>query len=294
MSDEKVDAWMPLWIGAYLADTMTLTTQQHGAYLLLLFAYWRNRGPLVDDDEDLASIVKASPAEWRKLRVKLARFFTIEGGLWSHGRADKELANAGMRKSAAVSKAKAAADARWEKSRKECSKHAPSIAQALLKQCPTPSPLPTPGAQGGGEPQSPARAESEIFDPEGQDPTPAGLAWRAVRAAGIADGDPGHPGLHRLLAGGVTAEDLAATAAELVRQGKGRFGLLLATVEGRRVDAAAAGKLPAAPAADPWETRASVDTIARGLGLQPWDECCHWPEFVAKVRAAADAQGVAA
>lgn len=293
MTAQKVDAWMPLWIGAYMADTMTLTTQQHGAYLLLLFAYWRNRGPLNDDDEDLASITKASPAEWKKLRAKLARFFTIEGGYWSHGRADKELANAGMRKTAATSKAKAAAEARWGKS----NKHAPSIAQALPKDCPTPSPLPSiqnPGAEDGGESVSSARPGAEILDPEGQEPTLAGLAWRAVRAAGIADGDPGHPGLHRLLAAGVTAEDLAATATELVRQGKGRFALLLATVEGRRHDAAAAGKVPAAPAADPWETRAGVDGIALDLGMQPWDECCHWPVFVAKVRAAAAAQGVPA
>lgn len=143
-TDEKVDAWMPLWIGAYLADTMTLTTQQHGAYLLLLFAYWRNRGPLDDDDEDLASIVKASPAEWKKLRAKLCKFFTIDNGVWAHGRADKELAAAGMRKAAAVSKAQAAAEARWKKEREQAasnaSSDAPSMPGALLKQCPTPSP----------------------------------------------------------------------------------------------------------------------------------------------------------
>jgi hypothetical protein len=57
----RVDAWMPLWIGDYLASTMKLTTLQHGAYLLLLIAYWRNCGPLDDDDEDLASIIKATP-----------------------------------------------------------------------------------------------------------------------------------------------------------------------------------------------------------------------------------------
>lgn len=152
MTDEKVDAWMPLWIGAYLADTMTLTTQQHGAYLLLLFAYWRNRGPLTDDDEDLASIVKASPAEWKKLRTKLARFFTIENGTWAHGRADKELAIAGIRKANAVSKAKAGADARWKKGKKDASGDAPSMpeeapgaqVEALHGQCPTPSPTPSP------------------------------------------------------------------------------------------------------------------------------------------------------
>jgi len=167
-AEEKVDAWMPLWIGSYLADTMKLTTLQHGAYLLLLIAYWRERGPLADDDEELASTVKASLKEWRALRPKLERFFTIEDGVWRHGRADQELAKAQGHKAKASAKGRAGAQARWEKD----AKHSPGnasgsgpgdapgiapgnatsigtgsavgIAQALLGQCPTPSPIPTP------------------------------------------------------------------------------------------------------------------------------------------------------
>jgi uncharacterized protein YdaU (DUF1376 family) len=140
-ADEKVDAWMPLWIGAYLADTMTLTTQQHGAYLLLLFAYWRNRGPLADDDEDLASIVKASADEWPRLRAKLERFFVIEAGAWRHKRADDELKKAQDGRAKASDKASKAASAKWAKQRKQCSSDAPSIAPAVPEQCPTPSPI---------------------------------------------------------------------------------------------------------------------------------------------------------
>lgn len=146
-SSEKVDAWMPLWIGSYLADTMHLTRDQHGGYLLLLFAYWRNKGPLIDDAEELASIAKATPAEWKKLGPRLARFFTVDDGHWSHTRADKELETAGLRRAAAQSKAKAAAEARWGKSKEECSKHAPSMPEALHEdmrdECPTPSPSST-------------------------------------------------------------------------------------------------------------------------------------------------------
>lgn len=137
---EKVDAWMPLWIGSYLADTMHLTRDQHGGYLLLLFAYWRNKGPLADDPEDLASIARATPAEWKKLGPRLARFFTVADGYWAHTRADKELEAAGLRRAAASSKAKAAAEARWGKSKEQCSEHAPSIPQAVQEECPTPSP----------------------------------------------------------------------------------------------------------------------------------------------------------
>lgn len=187
MSDEKVDAWMPLWIGSYLADTMALSRDSHGGYLLLLFAYWRNKGPLPDDDDDLAGITKATPAEWKKLRPRLARFFDIADGYWSHGRADKELKKAGMLKAAAVSKARAGAEARWGKHRKQSSEdaagdgqssaagNAPSMPGALPEQSPTPSPTPlplggsVPIGTDGGQPPAPPEAGKQ----PGPAPAPA-------------------------------------------------------------------------------------------------------------------------
>ena len=78
-SKNKTDAWMPLWIGAYLADTQHLTRDEHGAYFLLMMAYWRNKGPLQDDDKRLSSIVKASPKEWKELRPVLVEFGACQG-----------------------------------------------------------------------------------------------------------------------------------------------------------------------------------------------------------------------
>lgn len=110
---KKTDAWMPLWIGDYLADTMSLNTAQHGAYLLLLIAYWRNKGPLHDDDEDLATIVRATPSEWKKLKPKMLRFFDVEDGTWSHSRANKELVRAGVFAQKAHDRAIKASSAKW-------------------------------------------------------------------------------------------------------------------------------------------------------------------------------------
>lgn len=90
----KPDSFMPLWIADYAADTLHLTRDQHGGYLLLLMAYWRNGGPLQADDATLAGIVRASSTEWRKLKPVLQRFFVERDGLWTQKRADEELERA--------------------------------------------------------------------------------------------------------------------------------------------------------------------------------------------------------
>ncbi len=128
MSEKKTDAWMPLWIGAYLADTQHLTRDEHGAYFLLMMAYWRNKGPLLDDDKRLASIVKASPKEWQSLKQTLVEFFTVAGGTWTQKRIEAELNGSKERSSKAASRAKAGAQARW----KDRPGDASSMPQALL------------------------------------------------------------------------------------------------------------------------------------------------------------------
>jgi uncharacterized protein YdaU (DUF1376 family) len=140
MSEKKTDAWMPLWIGAYLADTQHLTTQEHGAYFLLMMAYWRNKGPLPDDDKRLASIVKATPKEWKVLRVALSEFFLISDGVWLQKRIEAELNGSKERSLKAASRAKAGAQARWNDEKSDASsmlqasvKHASSMPQALLE-----------------------------------------------------------------------------------------------------------------------------------------------------------------
>ena len=81
-------AWMPLYVGDYLADTGHLNTTQHGAYLLLMMHYWK-KGELPDDDKQLAAITKLPLRLWLDSKETLQAFFH-DG--WRHGRIDEELA----------------------------------------------------------------------------------------------------------------------------------------------------------------------------------------------------------
>ncbi len=71
------------------ADTMHLSTEQHGAYLLLLFHLWR-RGSVHDDDAVLAQITGLTQSAWNSHRQVLAAFFEIRDGQWHHGRVERE------------------------------------------------------------------------------------------------------------------------------------------------------------------------------------------------------------
>jgi prepilin-type processing-associated H-X9-DG protein len=80
--------WMPLYVGDYLAATQHLTTEQHGAYLLLIMHYWANGG-LPTDPTQLMAIAKMQPSKWHSNQMAIASFFD---GHWRHARIDQELA----------------------------------------------------------------------------------------------------------------------------------------------------------------------------------------------------------
>lgn len=83
--------WMPLYVGSYLKNTNRLTTEGHGAYLLLIMDYWTS-GPLPNDDDQLATITRLPVRSWRKLRPTIEPFFQVAEGRWTHERIDHEIA----------------------------------------------------------------------------------------------------------------------------------------------------------------------------------------------------------
>jgi uncharacterized protein YdaU (DUF1376 family) len=80
--------WYP---GDYLAATGHLSTVEHGAYCLLLMAYWVNNGPLKDDNGRLARTVRMSLQEWLEIKDTIAEFFDVVDGQWRHYRLDDDL-----------------------------------------------------------------------------------------------------------------------------------------------------------------------------------------------------------
>ena len=110
----RADTWMPLYIGDYLADTMHLTAQQHGCYLLMLMHQWRN-GPLADDDVQLAAIARVDLSVWKKLVAPVVRrFFEPTSAGLSQKRLAKERDRSASNSAKRAEAGRKGAASRWE------------------------------------------------------------------------------------------------------------------------------------------------------------------------------------
>lgn len=94
--------WMPMYWADYFGDTQHLDTIEHGAYLLLIAAYWRRGGPLLNDDRYLSRIAKLHGNRWRKISKTVKAFFFEKDGHLHHKRLDLELVRSSKRIAAAL------------------------------------------------------------------------------------------------------------------------------------------------------------------------------------------------
>ena len=100
---------MKLYIGDYLGDTQHLSCLEHGAYMLLIMAYWQAGGPITSDPVVLRRITKTDKKEYKNWHENVLKMFEVRDTMLVHKRIDSEIA-----KRAQVSIASTnAANVRW-------------------------------------------------------------------------------------------------------------------------------------------------------------------------------------
>lgn len=82
--------YMQFYVADYLADTMHLSTEEHGAYLLLIFNYWQTGKPI--PKSRLNNIARLSNDRWAVVEDSLREFFNDNGTEWVHPRIEADLA----------------------------------------------------------------------------------------------------------------------------------------------------------------------------------------------------------
>lgn len=143
-NSRMTDTWMPFYVGDYLSATTRLTTEQHGAYVLLLLDYWKN-GPPPNDDAVLAQIVRMSLPAWRKAKASLIGFFEAKDGQLFHKRVEKERQRAEAITDERRKAGKIGATRRWQAARQTDGKRIANaidlpLANAQQNDAPSPSP----------------------------------------------------------------------------------------------------------------------------------------------------------
>ncbi|HHH1633199.1 TPA: YdaU family protein [Yersinia enterocolitica] len=105
--------YMQLYIADYLADTMHLSTEEHGAYLLIMFNYWQT-GKAIPKVR-LAKIARLSNERWISIESSLNEFFIDNGIEWIHDRIEHDLAFVHSQQKQRSDAGKASAKARKSK-----------------------------------------------------------------------------------------------------------------------------------------------------------------------------------
>lgn len=148
--ESDVGIWMPVYLGDYLAETQRLSTEQHGAYFLMLIDYWRN-GPLPDKDSVLQTVTRLERKSWNEHKEVLRGLFESRDGHLCSERMDQIKAKAVAHRVTNSRRAQNAANTRWRsKTATECgalddpqsnaSSSAPSISRDSLDESTSTSP----------------------------------------------------------------------------------------------------------------------------------------------------------
>lgn len=117
--------YMAFYVDDYLSATTRLTCEEHGAYLLILIAMWKDGGSLPCDDVALSRIAHLQLPRWKKIRANIMPFFVNSGAVLTHKRVSREIEKARSISHERSVAGKMGADAKWLK------QHDPPMANAI-------------------------------------------------------------------------------------------------------------------------------------------------------------------
>jgi len=104
--------YIQLYVADYLADTMHLTAEEHGAYLLLIMNYWQTGKPI--SEKRIQAITRVSNERITDVTETLQEFFNIDDdNVWHHGRIEAELEKVRSKSIKASVAGKKSAQKRW-------------------------------------------------------------------------------------------------------------------------------------------------------------------------------------
>jgi uncharacterized protein YdaU (DUF1376 family) len=132
--------YIQLYIADYLADTQHLTTEEHGAYLLLIFNYWQRGKSFKARDEHvlnkcLASVAHMSEQNFNLIKNVLSEFFEVRENEWIHHRIEQDLERVNEMSEKRRNAGKASAEARKIKGKTAKKKAKSTHDQQVLNKC---------------------------------------------------------------------------------------------------------------------------------------------------------------
>ena len=79
----------------HIADTLHLSVEAQGCYLLILLHTWNNKCQAYkDDDKLLRRLLRITPAKWKKIKIEIIPFFDLSEGTFKQKRLERTWAKA--------------------------------------------------------------------------------------------------------------------------------------------------------------------------------------------------------
>lgn len=240
-------------IGDWAAATAHLSLLEDAVYSRCIRRYYADEKPLPAEVASVQRLVGARSKEERQaVEVVLQEFFTLQDDGWHNKRCDAEIAR--FQDSLPDRDAKRENERERQRRTRERRKQLFDVLRehGVVPAYDTPmselqdmvsrvasQPVTPPVTRDNTATQTPDTKHQTPSSPSVGSPTPAGKVCMAMRQAGLAGVNPGHPDLLALLEAGATEDEIAGATQAAVDRGKASFAYVLAMLKRQRQEAAA-------------------------------------------------------